>query len=1495
MSVPDPLGAFDPLIATYFAQRFPQPTPAQALGWPAIRSGQDTLVVAPTGSGKTLAAFLVTIDDLLREGPRAAQGIHTLYVSPLRALSHDIQRSLQLPLQELEDQARSCGRPWRPIDVGVRTADTTASRRRAMARRPPDILVTTPESLFLMLMANLTRPALAGVRRVIVDEVHALASTKRGTLLALSLELLDHLAGRPIQRIGLSATVRPPERAAAFLAGARDGGVRIVDAGARRSMDLQVILACDPAPGRPEADVWQAIARRLLEFIDCHASTLVFVNNRRQSERLTHLLNQIAGTRLALTHHGSMARSSRLYVEQALKAGELRAVVATGTLELGIDVGFIDLVVHVESPPQVSQGLQRVGRSGHAVLARSKGRILPKHPSDLLEAAACARAIASFDIEPLHVPRMPLDVLAQFVAGLSTLGSWKVADILALVRRAMPFTELAPPVLEEVLGLLAGDVMTASGTGARPRIAWDRAAGTVTAMPSTRPVLFLRAGTIPDRGQYPVYLAGTDVRLGELDEEFVYESRRGDVFWLGMGAWRIDAIRPDRVLVSRAPGSTGKLPFWRGEGLSRSTHLGAGVARLLREMERLLATSGEEGCRRWLEQECHLEPAAAVSLAGYVARQAKWCGALPCQGRVVVESFPDELGDLRVAIHSPWGRRVNQAWATVMVGYARRRFGVEADSAVSDDGILLRFPKEKAVDTIAMARVEGEDPLALLDADLPGSPLVARLFREAAGRALLITRARRGQRLPLWQQRLRAADLMLEQVSRSGGGSGPLLREAIREAKEDVLDAAAMARLIDALRDGTVALHAVTTPAPSPFAVSLSSQFTGTYLYEPDAPKAERQAATRMGSAEEALREAAAAGTLPELLRPDAVQEVLRRRATPPWLAGRPITTAEDLEQLLAHRGDLSPAELDALFPGASERGLQLMETLERSGRARRIGALWVHPGLAVLVESVRRAGAHERAQALTLLLERRSGQLAAFTARDVAARYGVPVEDALRALEELAHRGGLIAGSLGPGEPSRFVDTGALVEMRRRSAWLARQDAEPVDPGSFALFLARRHGLAGGHRPGVDQAIDLLAGLWAPLETWLGRLLVPRVGPEAREALADAVASGRVGYRCLPAVDSGRVPDVGTDVTFFLRGQPPGPLLLAAARTEDDARERDEQPVCEVLAAGGSWFAWEIAARTGLPAARVELALAHLVRQGVAGAESLEFLEQLVARGSARRPEAFGEAAEAPARAGEGIPRGLRPFGSRAAYLALDRRRRLQARLRARQAAYRDAGAPSRPVRFFAASPASEEGPQLARAWASVLLRRYGVVAREMASADGCPLPWSFVADALDRAEARGEVVRGYFVEGFSGEQFAEPGAVDALREARSPAEQGAWVAAALDPVLLPLRAAAPPPWWPHPSSFSWVGVVGRRAAVLLRPAMGALWFDPEAPDVHLREATAAILGVLQGGPGYVRRVALRRIQGLPVGKALSQGCGAWLHEVGFVRGPRTWEYYPS
>lgn len=1456
------------------------------------------VIVAPTGSGKTLAAFLVTLDELARLPAEQAPRIHTLYVSPLRALSHDIYKSLQQPLAELAAFAAERGRAWPSVEVAVRTADTPAARRRAMARRPPHLMVTTPESFFLMLLSPAMRPALLQVRRVIVDELHALLPTKRGAHLALSLELRDHLAGRRAQRVGLSATLRPLEAAAAYLGGVQAGDVRIIDAGARREMDLEVVLPAADLPEGPEGSIWPSVARRLLELVESHRSTLIFVNNRRQAERLTHQLNDLAGRRLALTHHGSMSHPARLYVEQALKAGELKAVVATSTLELGIDMGFIDLVVQVQSPAEVAQGLQRVGRSGHAVAARSRGRIVPTHPSDLLEAAAVARAIAAFDIEPVRLAREPLDVLAQFVAGAAAIQEWDEEELFELVRRAGPFTDFSREMFRDVLGLMAGEL---EGGRFRPRIRWERATGRIRAAEGTLPVLYANAGTIPDRGLYPVYLQGTDVKLGELDEEFTHESRRGDVFWLGMGAWRIEAIKPDRVIVSPAPNAgPAKIPFWRGDVLGRSTHLGGHVGSLLAEMERRLGTGArgaadtasagvaedpEAAAGRWLQACCHLDEAAAAALVRYVGRQKEACGALPTDRRIVVESFPDELGDRRIVIHSPWGRRVHRAWAIALEAYLRR-FGMEADTVAADDGVMLRLPAEGAVDLDDLAVLGGQDPVGLVLAQLPGTSLVAQLFREAAARALFIPRTHRRRRLPLWQQRLRSADLMLLQSRQAGPGS-VLFREALREAAHHALDLERFAALVRGLQRGEIERVVVQRQAPSPFAASLLFHFTAAFLYEPDAPKAERQAALLMGAPDVALREAAATGSLPRLIDPTAFDEVARRRRFPPWLSRRTPESPEELEDWLRFAGDLSDEELDEALGRAPVPWREWMEQLARAGRALRRGRLWVHPLLAPAVEGLDALDVEQQIDATASLVARRAqASPGPWRAEAVARRYGVSLPVAEQALHVLAAQGSLLFGQALEGEPPGYVAVSALVEARRRTLELAREKVAPVGAESFARFLLERHRLAAVPEVASVEAlvsvVGELAGVAGRLSDWT-LMLAARLGAGAEEALRRAIASGRVGWAILRDDEASAAT---ARVTFFLRSGGVQGLLAAAAR-QAPTLSPAQQAVMALLARGGTWFGWEIAERAGLDAASVREALMGLVRTGLVGAESLEVLKAALA----------GEApSHTPERARPVPLRASAPGAGPAAYRRLSRAMRRAARLRSRAQWRAGAQVDVADVRFYAVDSAAPGPAPRSEAWAQVLLLRYGVISRSIAAADGCPLPWSYVAQALDQMEARGEVLRGYFVEGLGGEQFARTADIEALRRhgpipangLEAAASSGAWACSAADPAMAIGRVAPAPPWWPAGPPSGLVSGVALRPVLLLRPAAGALWHDPQASDEVRSKALEALLR-LAAAAFSGRRLVIRTVQGRPLGELRSQL--GWLRSAGFAEGPRTLE----
>ncbi|MDQ3305842.1 MAG: DEAD/DEAH box helicase, partial [Actinomycetota bacterium] len=958
------LDGFSAAVREWFATSFPAPTPAQEQGWPAIAGGDHTLILAPTGSGKTLAAFLWGLDQLSAEGPPAvpAQRTRLLYISPLRALAVDVERNLRAPLAGIALAAERLGHPVHLPTVGMRTGDTAADERRALIRRPPDILITTPESLFLMLTSR-ARETLAGVRWVIVDEIHALAATKRGAHLALSLERLEHLvvgAGNAApQRIGLSATQRPLDEIARFLGGRTEAGPRavtIVDAGRRKPMEVEVIVPVEDmarmgevldepvsgptAAGPARASIWPSVHPRLLELIQAHRSTLVFVNSRRLAERLAARLNELAlyqsggdppygsdqarvgegdgprhvgdeqagiGGDLVRAHHGSLSREQRLDIEDQLKAGKLRALVATSSLELGIDMGAIDLVVQVESPGSVASGMQRIGRAGHQVGQPSRGKVFPKHRGDLVEAAVVVQRMGEGLIEETRYPRNPLDVLAQQIVATCALDEWLVDDLAVLVRRAANFAELTDDALASVLDLLSGRYPSEEFAELRPRLVWDRVAGVVRGRSGAQRVAVTNAGTIPDRGLFGVFLPdGT--RVGELDEEMVYESRVGETFLLGASTWRITDITFDRVVVVPAPGEPGKMPFWHGDKPGRPLELGRAIGAFVREVSASVS-SGDEGRAAAvgrLRSGYGLDAWAADNLVQYVADQAEATGVVPDDRTVVVERFRDEIGDWRVCILSPFGARVHAPWAMALEARLAERVDMAVQTIWSDDGIVVRLPESEDDIPTDEVVIDPDEIEELVLASLPGTALFAARFRENAARSLLLPRRRPGSRTPLWQQRQRAADL-LRVASRYP--SFPLLLETTRECLADVFDLPALKSVLGELRSGRARVVSVDTESASPFASSLLFGWVAVYMYEGDAPLAERRAAA-LALDRDLLRELLGADELRDLIDPAALADL--ELELQHLVEGRQARDADEAHDLLRRLGPLSTEELAA-------------------------------------------------------------------------------------------------------------------------------------------------------------------------------------------------------------------------------------------------------------------------------------------------------------------------------------------------------------------------------------------------------------------------------------------------------------------------------------------------------------------------------------------------------------------------------------------------------
>ncbi|NSC24249.1 DEAD/DEAH box helicase, partial [Streptomyces albus subsp. chlorinus] len=1285
------LDAFSPATRAWFTGAFSEPTSAQEGAWRALAEESDALVVAPTGSGKTLAAFLASLDALASTPPPAdpLKRCRVLYVSPLKALAVDVERNLRSPLTGIRQESLRLGLPEPEIKVGIRSGDTPAAERRSIARRPPDILITTPESLFLMLTSS-AREALLGVETVIVDEVHAVAGTKRGAHLALSLERLDHLLERPARRIGLSATVRPVDEVARFLSPRRNAAIVQPPAGKRFELSVVVPVedmgelgsspaqdAAGPDGGGPggggKPSIWPSVEERIADLIQEHRSTIVFANSRRLAERLCNRLNEIAYERatgepmpedhapaelmgnagavagapplLARAHHGSVSKEQRSQVEEDLKAGRLPAVVATSSLELGIDMGAVDLVIQVESPPSVASGLQRVGRAGHQVGAVSAGVVFPKYRGDLVQSAVVTERIREGAIEALRVPANPLDVLAQQIVAMTAVDTWDVEELLALVRRAAPFAALPESAYHSVLDMLAGRYPSDAFAELRPRLVWDRVANTVTGRPGAQRLAVTSGGTIPDRGLFGVFLAGADPkkgggRVGELDEEMVYESRVGDVFTLGTTSWRIEDITRDRVLVSPAPGVPGRLPFWRGDQLGRPLELGRALGAFLREVGSLARPRAEERLRA-----AGMDALAVDNLLAYLDEQREAAGHVPDDRTIVVERFRDELGDWRVVVHSPFGAQVHAPWALAIGARLSERYGMDAQVMHADDGLVLRLPDAELME-LDLSGAQPTSPRTLgqglpVDPDQPpigvgdvlfdqaeieqtvtdqvgGSALFAARFRECASRALLLPRRSPGKRTPLWQQRQRASQLL--QVA-SEFGSFPIILEAVRECLQDVFDVPGLKELMGDIESRRVRVVEVTTPEPSPFARSLLFGYVAQYLYEGDSPLAERRAAA-LSLDSRLLSELLGQAELRELLDADVLREL---EAELQWRTeDRRIKDVEGVADLLRLLGPLTSAEL-------AERGAEpgWAPELEASRRAIRVriggrehwaavedaGRLRDALGVALPV-GVPEAFTEPVADPLGDLLARYARTHGPFVSADAAARFGLGTAVADGALHRLAAGGRLVQGEFHPsGVGQEWCDAGVLRRLRRRSLAALRQELEPVAPQTLAAFLPQWQHVGTSSLRGVEgllRTVEQLQGAPVPASA-LEKLVLPsRVTDYAPPMLDELTASGEVvwaGAGALPGKDGWICLHLADAAPLLL--PPPHPLELTPVH----------QAVLTALEGGYGLFFRQIAerARAALPEAadpQLTEALWDLVWSGRVTGDTLAPLRALLGSG---------------------------------------------------------------------------------------------------------------------------------------------------------------------------------------------------------------------------------------------------------------------------------------
>ena len=1343
MATSDPLASFSPATRAWFETSFPEPTEAQRLGWPAIASGAHTLIHAPTGSGKTLAAFLATIDTLLDEPvPAPADRLRVLYISPLKALAHDIDRNLRAPLTGIRHAAARLGLEQLPeIETFLRTGDTPASDRRRMQRTPPDILITTPESLYLLLTSQ-ARETLRSVRWVICDEVHAVAGTKRGAHLALSLERLEELTARPPQRIGLSATQRPLSTTARFLGGGTIDDdswtprpVEIVDAAGARAIDVELIVPvqdmtepAEPDPLDPDIvrtrSIWPAVYPRILDLIRENRSTIVFANSRRLAERVCAELNALADEEIARAHHGSVSREQRLQIEEALKRGELRAVVATSSLELGIDMGAVDLVIQIEAPISVASGLQRVGRAGHQVGASSVAKVFPKYRGDLLVSTVLVDRMSQAMVEPTVIPRNPLDVLAQQIVASVVIEDRSADDLYATVRRATPYADLGRQVFDATLDMLAGRYPSDLFAELRPRLTWDRLTGAVAARPGARQLAIANGGTIPDRGLFRVTLPDGG-RVGELDEEMVYESRVGDVFVLGASTWRISEIGPDRVEVVPAPGEpAARMPFWRGDALGRSLDTGRAIGAFIREMGGLAPADAREA----LVSRHRLDEWAAENLLAYLTEQRDATGSLPTDQTIVVERFRDEIGDWRVVVLTPLGARIHAPWAMALTQRLRDRFGADVDVIWSDDGMAFRFLDADEPPGAAEFALDPEEVESLLVDHLADTAMFGARFREAAGRALLLPRRRPGQRTPLWLQRRRASDLL--GVAKQFG-SFPIILETYREILQDDFDLPALQEVLASIRNRTLRVVEVDTRSPSPFASSLLFAFVASYLYEGDTPLAERRAAA-LTLDRDLLRELLGEGELRQLLDPDQIAQVelelqwltddrkargpdaihdLLRRIGP--LTTRGVADRSETDP----RNSLTDLEASRRLIRVHWRGSEWWAAIEDAGRLR--DALGIQPPRGVphvFLEPVD--------DPFGDVVGRYARTHGPFTADSIADDLSLPAGVVRSALLRLRDAGRVVSGAFRPGgSEEEWIDADVLRRIKRRSLSALRSEIEPVEPAALGRFLPAWQGVSSDppHGPGaISEVVRRLEGATVPASILERDVLSSRVF-DASSGLDRLLTDGDLVW-----VGRGPLGSRDGKVALYRRDHLPG---LWITPTVDPPDSSLHDAIRDHLKNRGASFFRAIYNSCGGGDVDVMLtALWDLVWSAEVTNDSLEPLRALLT-GSKSGTRGRGRPAIP-----SSFPRHAGGRWSSVADLVEDA-----------------GGLPADTAR--------------ATAWAEKLAERHGVVTRPTVLAEGIPGGFSGIYPVLQRMEETGRIRRGYFIEGAGGAQFALPGAVDRIR----------------------------------------------------------------------------------------------------------------------------------
>ncbi|MEU0463416.1 ATP-dependent helicase [Amycolatopsis sp. NPDC006131] len=1530
----DVLDLFSPATRGWFAGAFAAPTEAQAGAWRAAQAGEHALVVAPTGSGKTLAAFLWALDRLAA-GPPAADAqrrCRVLYVSPLKALAVDVQRNLRAPLAGIRQASHRLGQTPPEITVGMRTGDTSAAERRTFLKTPPDILVTTPESLFLILTSS-ARESLRGVETVILDEVHAVAGGKRGAHLALSLERLDALLPKPAQRIGLSATVRPIDEVGSFLTGGRP--VRVVQPKTAKTIEVRVevpvedmanldapapsplerldaMLPDDGPPDEPAAvrrpSIWPSVEQRVLELIRQHRSTIVFANSRRLAERMTARLNELAAEQtelaadqrfpaeaigesglttgaaatVAKAHHGSMSREQRTRVEEELKSGLLPCVVATSSLELGIDMGAVDLVVQIEAPPTVASGLQRVGRAGHHVGAVSTGVMFPKFRGDLVSCAVVSERMTAGAIEAVRYPRNPLDVLAQHIVSMVALEPWSVEDLAATVRRAAPFTALPDDALLAVLDMLAGRYPSEEFGELRPRITWDRVSGELRGRPGSQRLAVTSGGTIPDRGLFTVMTPGGDgspgSRVGELDEEMVYESRVGDTILLGTSSWRITDITHDRVIVVPAPGEPARMPFWKGDAPGRPLELGRALGAFVRE----LSSSDDEKARERARQ-AGLDELACDNLLTYLTEQKAATRHVPNDRTILLERFRDELGDWRVVLHSPFGAQVNAPWALAIAARLREQRGVDAQVMHSDDGIVLRLPEALDSDGAEVTigtddvLIDPEEVEQIIVAEVGGSALFAARFRECAARSLLLPRRDPRRRTPLWQQRQRASQLLSVAAKYE---RFPVVLEAMRECLQDVYDVGGLRELMADVRARRVKVAEVETPSPSPFARSLMFGYVGMFLYETDAPLAERRAAA-LSLDSTLLAELLGTEAIRELLDAEVVDEVERslQRLEP----DRHARNAEETADLLRFLGDLSDEE--AAARGVRREWLDELVAQRRVIRVRIAGvdrnlsiedAGRVRDALGVALPiGVPEAFTEPVADPLGDLLARYARSRGPFSAHQAAERFGLGPAVVTGVLDRLTAEGRLVRGELRPvghpethGAGTEYCDAAVLRRLRRASLARLRAEVEPVEPAALGRFLPSWHGIGARMRaaPSVDDVLSVveqLAGAPLPASA-LESLILPSRLPGYYPALMDELmTAGEVVWCGAGAL-------AGGDGWVSLAPADVADLLLPEADEEASTSPLHEA----ILAAldGGALFFRQLVDRvtplldSAPNDADVVGALWDLVWAGTVTGDTLSPLRALVSgKGAAHKPR-------------QATPRSR--YG----------------RMRAGRPAMPSRTGPPTVAGRWALTPIRESDPtRRTHARTEAFLERHGVLTRGALETERVTGGFSGIYKVLRAMEDSGQVIRGYVVEGLGAAQFAARGAVDRLRAMSDPSGTRR-PDAMTDAVVL----AATDPAQPYGAALSWPAALGDTKHRPARKAGALVVLVNGVPALYVERGGRSLLSFTEDEPtlkaaahalsravreGWLGQLAVQRADGE---QALTSALADVLRDAGFRATPK-------